>query len=374
MKLNFKMKILQLVKYYDPSKGGMESVVKNIVEGINKTSNTTNFTVYSNNHKLKFSKSILKKYRETIIKEITPFLLKSQPLNLIYRNLKNLIIENDVIHHHYPYPTMELALYRNLKYFKNKKFIITWHANIKKSRWSWIEKIYNPLIEKLLDRADFIVVTTPQILNASEILKKYTHKIKIITLSYNTNNVLLENKKRPINRPFELLFVGKLRKYKGVDFLIKSIESLPVKLKIIGDGEELKTLKILVNKLNINNKVDFIINANDEELASYYQKSDLFILPSINEAEAFGIVQLEAMSYGLPVINTKLESGVPFVSLNDFSGLTVEPKNINSLKNAIEKIIYDEYLYDQFSKNALERVKFFSIEKMAQDYINIYKD
>ena len=367
------MRILQLVKYYDPSQGGMESVVKNIVEGIVHSSDSISFTVYSNNHKQNFVKSIKEKNRETIIKEITPAYLKSQPLNLRYPSLKKLIKDNDVIHHHYPFPTMEFTLLRYLKLINNKKFIITWHANIKNSRWSWIERIYNPIINKLLERADSIIVTSPQLFMESNILQKYKEKVNVIPLCYNPKYFSDSCKSYPIGRSFKLLFVGKLRKYKGLEYLLKSIKNLDVKLNIVGNGEELDNLKLLVNELNLINKVVFITDAKDIDLVQFYKEADLFVLPSINEAEAFGIVQLEALANGLPVINTNLKSGVPYVSLNDYSGITVEPRNSDYLKSAIEKIINNKELYELYSYNALKRVKLFSRKKMSEDYIEIYQ-
>lgn len=367
------MKILQIVKYYDPCQGGMESVVKNIVEGVIDHSNDISFTVYSNNHRRNFVKSIEEKNREIIIKEITPAHLKSQPLNLRYPSLKKLIKDNDVIHHHYPFPTMEFALLRYFKQMSNKKFIITWHANIKNSRWSWIEKIYNPMIEKLLERADAIIVTSPQLFEASVILQKYKSKIHTIPLSFDPKYSSVLSKKYPVDRCFQLLFVGKLRKYKGVEYLLKAIENLDIKLKIVGNGEELESLKSLVEVLNIRNKVTFVSNACDNQLVDFYKEADLFVLPSINEAEAFGVVQLEAMANGLPVINTNLESGVPFVSLHDYSGITVEPKDTKGLRGAIEKLIHNKELYELYSSNALERVETFSRQKMSEAYDKIYQ-
>lgn len=367
------MKILQIVKYYDPCQGGMETVVKNIVEGVIDYSTDISFTVYSNNHLINFAKTIKEKNRETIIKEITPAHLKSQPLNLRYPSLKKLVKEHDVIHHHYPFPTMEFTLLRYLKKMSNKKLIITWHANIKNSRWSWIERVYNPMIEKVLDRADAIVVTSPQLFEASKILQKYADKVHTIPLSFDPKYATTISKKYPEDHSFQLLFVGKLRKYKGVEYLLNAIVDLDVKFNIVGNGEELESLKSVVELLQIGSKVTFISNANDEQLAAFYKEADLFVLPSINEAEAFGVVQLEAMANGLPVINTNLESGVPFVSLHDFSGITVQPKDAKDLKEAIEKIIQNKELYELYSSNALERVELFSRQKMAEAYNEIYK-
>jgi glycosyltransferase involved in cell wall biosynthesis len=124
---------------------------------------------------------------------------------------------------------------------------------------------------------------------------------------------------------------------------------------------------------NKNIKFVDLKNANANELVEYYKNADLFVLPSINEAEAFGVVQLEALANGLPVINTNLKSGVPFVSLDDYSGITVESKNRDALRNAIEKVISNKELYELYSFNALERVKLFSREKMSEAYKKIYQ-
>lgn len=367
------MKVVQLVKYYDPCQGGMESVVKNLVEGVVDCSDDISFTVYSNNHLQSFTRVKKISGKITILKEITPLYLKSQPLNLRYPALKKLIAENDIIHHHYPFPTMEVGLLRYLKKFNNKKFVITWHANIKNSRWSWIEKFYNPIIKKLLDRADHIIVTSPQLFEASDILKDYEDKIKVIPLSFDPKYKISDGKKMPVNRDFELLFVGKLRKYKGVEYLIEAIQNLSIRLTIVGNGEELGILQEQVKSLGLEDQVRFVVNASDNELSQIYQDSDLFILPSINEAEAFGVVQLEAMANGLPVINTYLDSGVPFVSLNDFSGITVAPKSSEDIRSAILRIIKNKELYEKFSLNAIERSSLFTRKKMSESYLDLYK-
>ena len=129
----------------------------------------------------------------------------------------------------------------------------------------------------------------------------------------------------------------------------------------------------IINENNLQDKIFLHTSVNDEELKVFYKNSDLFVLPSINEAEAFGVVQLEALSYGLPVINTNLRSGVPFVSLNDLTGYTVEPSNSDELKNAIVKVISDTNNYSILSKNAIERSKEFSNEKMVEKYLKVYE-
>lgn len=370
------MKVLQLVKYYDPCKGGMETVVKNIVEGIIENTNNVEFIVYANSHIATFVKQKKDNKRNLVINEITPFLFRSQPLNLRYPSLKKLLFESDVINHHYPFPTMEIALLRYLKILKKKKFIITWHANIENSRWKSIGRCYNPLINILLKVCSNIVVTSPQLFENSKLLQKYSEKVLVIPLSFDPQITSGLRKPRlfPQERKFKLLFIGKLREYKGVKYLIEAIADLNVELIIVGDGEKEIELKELVKNLDISDKVTFHSNVSNDEIMSFYQNSDLFILPSVNEAEAFGIVQLEAMSNALPVINTLLNSGVPFVSLDGFSGLTVKPADSESLKQAILKIITDKDFYEKLSKNSLDRSAEFTREKMANSYLNIYNN
>ena len=368
------MKILQLVKYYYPSMGGMESVVKNLSEGLVNLDDNIKVTVYANNH-VRSIKSTSSSFSNLfILKEKTLLFFKSQPLNFRYKLLKKLISESDIIHHHYPYPNIELLLLMHKSLLANKKLIITWHANIENSRWFFFKKAYNIFINRILKLADCIIITSPILLIQSEILKNYKEKVIEIPLSYDQSLCFNPTpKKFPLTRKFRILFVGKLRKYKGLNFLIDAVRDLDIQLFIVGSGEEEIYLTKLVANYNIQNKIIFVKDISNLQLQQFYFESDLFVLPSINEAEAFGVVQLEAMANGIPVINTKLNSGVPYVSIDEYSGLTVEPSNSIQLKNAILRIIQDPILYEKFSLNALKRSSKFTNDNMLRNYLKVYK-
>lgn len=367
------MKILQTIKYYHPSKGGMESVARDIVDGVIKSSKDTDFTIYANSHTKLYTSKVYRSKQQTSIKESTIFFFKSQPLTFWYQKLRSLLSETDIVHHHYPFPNMEFALLRNILLLKNKKLVVTWHANIKNSRWSWIGKYYNPKIRKILDLASYVVVTSPQLFENSDILKDYADKVKIIPLSFDpVFSQSSVERKYPVSRKFKLLFVGKLRTYKGLTFLLDAIVDLDVELTIVGEGENEKLLVKQVEDLNIQKKVQFLKGINEQQLVKIYQESDVFVLPSINEAEAFGVVQLEAMASGLPVINTSLKSGVPYVSLDKITGITVAPQDSLALKNAIDNIISNPGTFESYSRNAIKRSKEFSRENMASSYQELY--
>lgn len=368
------LKILQTVKYFTPSKGGTETVIENIISGMFDLDKTIEFTVYCSNHLKSSDRIEFKGHNYKVVKEPTLFFFKSQPLRFIYPKLKSLIAQSDVIHHHFPFPNVELSLLFNYNLLKKKHFIITWHANIENSRWKYLSKLYYLYINIILKIANDIIVTSPQLLDNSKLLKKHIGKVKVIPLCFSgqyenfiyNRNILLE-------KPRNVLFVGKLRKYKGIDILLNAIKDIDAKLFIVGEGEEYANLLELANNLGISNKVFFLKGLSDNELLEVYKMSKIFVLPSISEAEAFGIVQLEAMSMGLPVINTYLNSGVPYVSLDSISGLTVEPKNVLQLKSAIESILNNQNLFETFSKNAVERSYLFTKSKMVESYHKIYK-
>jgi rhamnosyl/mannosyltransferase len=270
---------------------------------------------------------------------------------------------------------MEINFLRFKELIKKRKFIITWHANINNSRWALFQRIYNPLIFNLLNLVDKIVVTSEQLVYESNILNKFENKIEIIPLSFDPifeNNSLFA-KSYDIKEKFKILFVGKLRKYKGINYLIDAIKELNVILTIIGDGEEKEVLISQAATLKVSDKINFLSNCGNSALIEEYRSANIFVLPSINEAEAFGVVQLEAMANGLPVINTKLKSGVPFVSLDSLTGFTVEPQNVSQLKNAILKLMNDPVLYMEYSKNSILRSKTFSRDTMSKKYLQIYQ-
>ncbi|MFA7087799.1 MAG: glycosyltransferase, partial [Patescibacteria group bacterium] len=165
----------------------------------------------------------------------------------------------------------------------------------------------------------------------------------------------------------DLLFVGGLdtaHYFKGVDILLKSlsgITSRPWRLLIAGEGDRRPYYESLAVKLNLEKKVEFRGKLTDEELVRSYQNSDLLILPSINNNEAFGLVLIEAMACGVPVIASNLP-GVRNVFNNHQQGLLVEPGNADDLKKKLEFI---------FNNEEMRRLMSLSARKLAEDKYDI---
>ncbi|MFC6988172.1 glycosyltransferase [Haloplanus sp. GCM10025708] len=138
-----------------------------------------------------------------------------------------------------------------------------------------------------------------------------------------------------------VLFVGRLTYYKGVEYLLDAMESVDATLLVVGDGARRADLEARAARLGLEDCAFFLGRVADETLHACYEAADVFALPSVEPSEAFGIVQLEAMAYGTPVVNTDLPTGVPWVSVDGETGLTVPPRDADALADALSSLLAD---------------------------------
>jgi rhamnosyl/mannosyltransferase len=143
--------------------------------------------------------------------------------------------------------------------------------------------------------------------------------------------------------------------YKGCETLMEAFSRVVgARLRIVGAGPLMGSLK--KRALPFAEKVDFLGEITDDELLKEYAGCDMLVLPSVARSEAFGLVQIEAMRFGKPVINTNLKSGVPYVSLDGVTGLTVAPGDVGALAGAMQRLIDDDALREKFGRAARKRV------------------
>ncbi|WP_415837506.1 glycosyltransferase [Parendozoicomonas haliclonae] len=171
-----------------------------------------------------------------------------------------------------------------------------------------------------------------------------------------------------------ILFLGRLSSYKGVHILVKAIETLGDRLHlpvvIAGDGELFESILNALENDSLKKKIYFLGRfVNESEKYWLLTKCKFLIFPSIHRSEAFGLVQLESMSHGKPVINTKLDSGVPWVSLNGVTGITVTPNDTEELSEAIIELANNQKLRETYGKHARDRFnKMFSSSIAERNY------
>jgi len=295
--------------------------------------------------------------------------------------------EYDLIHAHTPNPTIaDLAC---LKDRGKVPFILTYHNDITKGGHigKIISYVYNNTLGNfLLKNSDLIITTTRSYAEKSVNLKRFKHKIKVIPNGVNLNrfnkNIHKEKIKMYYNIPVQsrvIFFVGVLEEYKGIEYLTKAFKKVlsyekTSYLIIVGSGTLLKHLKEMTLKLGISDNVIFAGYVKDSDLPYYYSASDIFVLPSISEKEGFGIVQLEAMACGKPVICTNIP-GVKEVDEQEVASIHVPPKDSEALANAIIKLLEDEKLARKMGENGRKLVeKKYTWEKIAEETEKVYHE
>jgi rhamnosyl/mannosyltransferase len=369
-----KLKVLQVNKLYYPWIGGVEKVVQDIAEGLK---DKIDVEVLACQPKGRGKNEIINGVRVTKTSSLGIFF--SMPISPTFPfHLARKSRKVDILHFHMPFPLGDIS--HLLAGDKNKKTVVTYHSDIVKQAWGM--RLYKPLMNRFLELADKILVTSPNLMNSSEHLKPFLNKCKVVPLSIDLSKYEEGNIKTPISKkapisPEEkiVLFVGRLSYYKGIRFLIEAMSDVSAKLIIVGEGGLKKELENMVKALKLNNKVIFLGNLPGGNLRYWYKRCDVFVLPSVERSEAFGLVQLEAMAYKKPVVNTDLPTGVPFVSKHGQTGFTVPPRDSKALAEAINKILDNDDLRLKFGENAYTRVREkFSLDKMLDSIYSMYSD
>ena len=324
-----------------PEKGGVQIVANEILKSLAGDFKSTMISTYKNQSlpppQVKNLDYILKK---------PWFEFKSLPISpgivtALWKRAKNA----DAVVVHYPFPLADIAVGLLPGRFKN--LIVYWHSDIFEQKM--LNKLLSPFTRLMLNRSTAIVVSSPKLLEHSHFLKRHKKKCVVIPFGYDPDETI-----KTSDEGFYLC-IGRHVKYKGMNYLINAASKTSVQLVIIGSGPLLEEHSKLAAQLNLTNRIKFIQGASDYQVADYISRCRALILPSISPNEAFGLVQIEALSFGKPVINTDLPSAVPWVARNGIEAITVEPANIDELVNAIDRLEKNEQLRQSLSNNAYKR-------------------
>jgi len=339
------------------------------------------------------------KFKEEKIKGIKIYRLPAQfklsgtPISFSWEKKLKEIIERekpDVINGVLPAPFIA-DLAARIARENGIPFILTYHNDISKQDLLgkiFAKSYYSVIGNKTLKISDKIIATSKYYAKKSVHLKKYLNKIEIVPPAVNEELFNLKVDRSWLKKYCHLknkevvLFVGCLRKgyeYKGLKYLIEAVslakKEIPkIKLIVAGGGEKQKEYRNLCKKFGIENDVMFAGFVPLEKLPLYYAGSDVFVLPSINDCEGFGIVLIEAMACGIPVIGTKA-GGIPAVISNGKDGVLVEPRNPIELKNAIIKILKNRKFAKKIALNGNKKVLYeFNQKKFCSKITRIFRE
>ncbi len=181
--------------------------------------------------------------------------------------------------------------------------------------------------------------------------------------------------RRRLGQPL-LLFVGRLRYYKGLHYLLRALGDLPgVGLAVVGSGPMEAEWKGLAKELGVAGRAHFLGEIADGELPACYHAADCFVLPACERSEAYGLVQVEAMAAGLPVICTELGTGTSFVNLHGETGLVVPPRDPHALAEACRSLLADADLRRRMGAQGRARaLAEFTLERMVERVEAVYEE
>ncbi|HTK31060.1 MAG TPA: glycosyltransferase [Candidatus Saccharimonadaceae bacterium] len=289
---------------------------------------------------------------------------------LLFRRLRA-----DLYHFHFPNPTGDVSFWLS---GSRGKIVVTYHSDI--VRQSTILPLYRPFLWRLLKRADAIIATSPQYIESSEYLKPFADKCTVVPCCVDMRRFLPDPAvdaraaewRERIGGPF-VLFVGRLRYYKGLDVLMRAAKAVNGRIAIVGDGPYESILRMFHRQLDLEERVLFLGAQSEFDLMALYRAARVFVLPSTVRSEALGIAMIEAMASGLPVVSTELGTGTSYVNLAGTTGLSVPPNDETALAEALNQILGDDALATRFGQAASLRAHSkFSHRTMAKKVLDVY--
>ncbi len=337
------LRLLHCYKAFPPVLGGIELHVEQVARGLHRRGHDVEVvTTAGRDEAGERDEDGVRVRRHRALLEIASTPLSAGLVTDLVRRTRGRRDAPDLIHLHAPYPLAELAWLAATRSARRPPTVVTYHADIVRQRR--LGALHRPVQRRMLRRAEAVVATTASYRRSSPQLAGLP-RCEVIPLGVDTER-FAASAPRPPGLGHFVLFVGRLRHYKGVDHLLRAVPHLPPELAVViaGDGPEGPSLRALARDLQLGERVRFLGTVPDRDLAGLYQHASALVLPAVNRAEAFGLVQLEAMASGTPVVSTRLGTGVDEVNQDGVTGLTVPVAEPRALAEAVARLVADPAL------------------------------
>ncbi|MBC6997549.1 MULTISPECIES: glycosyltransferase family 4 protein [Bacteroidota] len=295
-------------------------------------------------------------------------------IQIIYKDLLSKVdIESvGLVHAHFLFSDGGVA------YLLNKEFGIPYVVNVRATDLFYFFRlmVYERRFgNKIMESAERVIFINPTYVNLlkekylSSFFKNFESKVAVIPNAIDDKWFSTESRTKELSQPIKLLYVGQIIERKKLDIVIKAMNLFNSKSKtlatldIVGSGPFLKKVEILFNE-----NVKYWGRINDfNSLFQIFNDCHIFLMPSIKET--FGLVYIEALSQGLPIVFCKDEAVDGFFP-NLSTGVAVPPNDVNETSRAIEYIIEN---YNEMSKSAVKLSSSFRWENVAGKHHEIYE-
>ena len=376
------MNILHIYKDYFPVLGGIENHVRLLAEG-----------QAARGHQVTALITNPDGLRTTAIDEAGVRVVRAGRLATVASTPLSLALpwqlaraRPDVVHLHFPYPIGEVSQWLLRR---GRATVLTYHSDV--VRQARILRLYRPLLARVLKETAALIVGSPQMRNSAYLAP---HQAKVRLIPYGIP--LARFRGRPAATEMarvaerylttgpantgaapapRLLFVGRLRYYKGLDTLIEALPALrPARLLVVGAGPMAEPWQTLTRAVGVPDRIAWLGEVPDADLPALYHLADLFVLPASHPSEAFGLVQVEAMAAGLPVVCTELGTGTSYVNQDGITGRVVPPRDPGALTSAISDLLADPALRARMGAAARARATEFDLDLMVDRVLALYTD
>jgi glycosyltransferase involved in cell wall biosynthesis len=286
------------------------------------------------------------------------------------------------VHLHLPNPLAHIA---SLLLPKSVKRVITWHSDIIKQKR--LLSIYLPFLRRFVSSVDAVIAATSAHFTSSTQIPvdypaskrhviPYGRDFTDLALTSATTQLCesLKVRAKETSASGHIIFaLGRHVYYKGFDVLIAAMQCIDAQLIIGGDGPLKAELQQQAERLGVAHKVTFTGSIEEAELAAYFNACDVFCLPSVEQSEAFGLVQLEAMACGKPVVCTQLNNGVNVVNQAGVTGLAVPVRDAAALAEALNTLLNDDALRSKLGQQAkAHAISGYSLTAMSNSHVALY--
>ncbi len=346
------MRILHLGKYYAPYLGGMETVLQNQVEGLLDAGVQVSVLV-AGEHSLDTTEHLgvsSGQQNSHLTRMANWGNYQSQPLTFsLFSQLRQQLnlFQPDLVQIHLPNP-LALAVWVLMNKTQSMPKLALWHhADITRQRVG--AKVLHPLMDLCMQKADGIAVSSLALKENSGTLTEVKHKVSVVPFGIKDPSArgISQNPGRAF------LFVGRLVPYKGLTNLIDAINKVPdSEVDIVGSGPLYAQLNKKISDLKLDQRIRLRGSLPQSELDPLMAHCRALVLPSVDASETFGLVQLEAMAAGKPIIASDLPTGVAEVNRPGQTGLLVPPGDVDSLATALNRCLADDDLVRGWGQQA----------------------
>ncbi|NCC24700.1 MAG: glycosyltransferase [Deltaproteobacteria bacterium] len=372
------MRILHLGKFYPPAPGGIENFLRDLARAQVRSGHEVHVLCHAHQG----TKNLERETVDKVIVTRVPVALSLAyaPLAPSYPlHLRKILtsFRPDIVHVHMP----NVSPFWVLGWFRPTfGLVVHWHADVIPSPNDLGLRLFRPVYSlpetMLLSRAGAVVATSSPYADTSPVLGRFREKVEIIPLGLDMSRFHVPDRPKAEDGPPLVLSIGRCTPYKGLDQLIRAWVSVPRgRLIIVGSGPLLDELRDLTLRLGLADRIDLPGSLPESDLHNLLDSCDLFCLPSVERTEAFGLVLLEAMRYGKPLITTEVPgSGMSEVNIHGRTGLRVPPRDPEALAKAVNTLLDDPARRSELGRRATSRLaEKFDIVHVAERLDNLYR-